>query len=119
VSPSRSRPRGVIEAGAGLWYIGLLIMRTNHRLLLLECFVWLPISAAFGQSYTANTIAGTNRLLDGSPATSAPLRRPWGVVQDPVGNIYVADQFENRVRKEGTDGKISTVAGTGGAGFSD
>src|SRR5882724_6633216 len=93
-------------------------MRLIQCIVLFICLVWLPMSSAFGQSYTANTIAGTNRLLDGSPATSAPLRHPWGVVQDPAGNIYVADQFENRVRKVGADGKISTVAGTGVAGFS-
>src|SRR6185295_17291478 len=70
------------------------------------------------QSYTSNTVAGTNRLLDGSPATSVPLRSTWGVAQDAAGNIYFADEFENRIRRVGTDGKISTIAGTGESGFS-
>src|SRR5258706_10594361 len=88
----------------------------SHSLLL--AFVSFLNSSAFGQSYTTNTVAGTNRLLDGNLATSVPLRSPWGVAQDSSGNIYIADQFENRIRKVGTDGKISTIAGTGEAGFS-
>ncbi len=51
---------------------------------------------------------------DGGPATSANLTQPIGVAVDAQGNIYIADQDQNRVRKvtAGT-GIISTVAGTG------
>lgn len=40
------------------------------------------------------------------------------MAQDAAGNIYFADASDNRVRRVGTDGKITTVAGTGVAGFS-
>src|SRR5258706_14261280 len=72
----------------------------------------------FSQSYTANTVAGMSRLLDGSAANTVPLRAPWGVAQDSAGNIYIADEFDNRIRKVGTDGRIGTIAGTGFPGFS-
>jgi uncharacterized protein (TIGR03437 family) len=72
----------------------------------------------FAQSYTATTVAGMSRLLDGNAANTVPLRAPWGVAQDAAGNIYIADKFDNRIRKVGTDGRISTIAGTGVAGFS-
>jgi hypothetical protein len=70
------------------------------------------------QSYSISTVAGSSRLRDGSPATTVPLRYPYGVVQDAAGNIYFADAQDNRVRRVDTNGIISTVAGTGVAGFS-
>ncbi|UQW99218.1 RICIN domain-containing protein [Streptomyces sp. RerS4] len=54
---------------------------------------------------------------DGEPAVSAALNRPLGVAMDSTGTLYVADSGNHRVRKITADGKISTVAGTGVAGF--
>ncbi len=87
------------------------------RALFLSVFL-LAAEDAFPQSYVVTTVAGSTRLGDGNAATSVPLRYPYGVAQDAAGNIYFADALDNRVRKVGTDGKISTVAGTGVAGFS-
>src|ERR1035438_8181018 len=69
------------------------------------------------QPDTMTTVAGSSRLGDGNAATSVPLRYPYGVAQDAAGNIYFADTADNRVRRVGTDGKISTIAGNGVAGF--
>src|SRR5580704_14480683 len=77
----------------------------------------LGASAAFGQSYTIQTVAGTTRLKDGASATSTPLRYPWGLAQDAAGNVYFADERDNRILMVGTDGNIHIVAGTGVAGF--
>jgi uncharacterized protein (TIGR03437 family) len=74
-------------------------------------------STGFAQSYTTKTLAGTDRLLDGHAANTVPLRFPWGMVQDAAGNVYFADKADNRVRKVDTSGIISTVAGTGTAGY--
>ncbi|MEV8017279.1 RICIN domain-containing protein [Streptomyces sp. NPDC086554] len=54
---------------------------------------------------------------DGGPAVSAQLKNPHGVAVDGAGNLYIADANNHRVRKVTVDGTISTVAGTGTAGF--
>jgi sugar lactone lactonase YvrE len=62
-------------------------------------------------------IAGGGSGGDGEPATSASLSRPAGLVVDSVGSVLIADG--NRVRKvDPATGLISTIAGTGTAGFS-
>jgi hypothetical protein len=56
---------------------------------------------------------------DGGPATSAQLSEPAGAAVDAAGNLFIADQLNNRVRKvTAATGVITTVAGTGTAGFS-
>jgi len=54
---------------------------------------------------------------DYGPATTAELYNPYGVAVDKSGNIYIADEINNRIRKVDTSGMISTVAGTGTAGY--
>lgn len=69
-----------------------------------------------------NTIAGTGTAGyngDGILATSAELRYPQGIAVDVNGNIYVADESNQRIRKiTASTGDISTVAGNGTAGYS-
>jgi uncharacterized protein (TIGR03437 family) len=55
---------------------------------------------------------------DGGPATSASLYSPLGVAVDSVGNLYIADNTNQRIRKVGASGTIATVAGNGIFGFS-
>ncbi|HUZ96194.1 MAG TPA: Ig-like domain repeat protein [Edaphobacter sp.] len=66
------------------------------------------------------TVAGTGEQGfsgDGGPATSAQLDSPAGVAVDASGTIYIADTHNHRIRKV-SGGTITTVAGTGTAGFS-
>jgi uncharacterized protein (TIGR03437 family) len=51
---------------------------------------------------------------DGGPATAAVFSNPQGLAFDAVGNMYVADTGNHRIRKIATDGTISTVGGQGG-----
>ncbi len=55
---------------------------------------------------------------DGDTATAAQLSRPVGVSVDNSGNLYIADQGSDRIRKITPAGVISTFAGAGTIGFS-
>ncbi|ONI86529.1 hypothetical protein ALI144C_11575 [Actinosynnema sp. ALI-1.44] len=67
------------------------------------------------------TFAGTGDYATGDkenvPATSATMKTPASVAVDRAGNVYVADAYDARIRKVGTDGLITTVVGTGTEGF--
>ena len=66
------------------------------------------------------SIAGTGEAGysgDGGLATAATIIDPNGLVFDLQGNLYFVDDSANVVRRIGADGVITTVAGTGEAGF--
>ena len=70
---------------------------------------------------TITTVAGTGEAGfsgDGGPATAATLNQPHCVLTLPDGGFLVADASNNRVRRVSPDGTITTIAGTGVAGFS-
>ena len=73
-------------------------------------------------SGTITTIAGTGERGysgDGGPAVAAQLSLPSGkIAVDGAGNLYIADSFNHRVRRVDRFGNISTIAGTGGEGYS-
>jgi RHS repeat-associated protein len=48
---------------------------------------------------------------DGGPATAAHLYNPHGVAVDAKGTLYIADTFNNSIRKITPNGVITTVAG--------
>jgi uncharacterized protein (TIGR03437 family) len=54
---------------------------------------------------------------DNGPATNAELSQPSGAAFDSAGNLYIADLFNNRIRKVAS-GTITTVAGNGTPSFS-
>src|SRR5205085_652991 len=66
---------------------------------------------------TISTVAGSGFTRgfagDGGPATKAVLNYPYGIARDSVGNLFIADLGNNRIRRIATDGTISTVAGNG------
>ena len=89
------------------------------------------ISMTAGDTYTiAGSSTGTaGSSGDGGAATSALLSAPTGLALDSVGDLFIADQANNRVREVAasthtqwgtsmTAGDIYTVAGTGTAGYS-
>ena len=70
---------------------------------------------------TLTRIAGNGQAGysgDGGPATNAQFLLPMGIAVDGAGNVYVADRDASVVRKIAASGIVSTVAGTGAAGFS-
>jgi sugar lactone lactonase YvrE len=70
-----------------------------------------------------STVAGSGSIIpgfggDGGAATSARLFSPVDIAIDGSGNLYIADQFNQRIRKvTAATGVISTIAGTGTLGF--
>jgi sugar lactone lactonase YvrE len=68
------------------------------------------------------TIAGNGQVCpsstdtcgDGGPATQASFSNPTATAADSAGNLYVADNGDNRIRKvNASTGIITTVAGNG------
>lgn len=51
--------------------------------------------------------------------TAARFGNPNGIAFDASGNMYVADMYNNRIRKITKDGTVSTLAGNGTFGFKD
>ncbi len=54
---------------------------------------------------------------DGGPAVSASLNRPASVFVDSSDRLYIADEYNHRIRMVNASGIITTVAGNGTAGF--
>jgi len=105
-SASLSEPFGVAVDASGNLYIA---DTSNHRIRKVD---------SFG---TITTVAGNGTegfSGDGAAATSATLNTPIGMAVDTSGVLYVADSFNNRIRKIDAAGVITTVAGNGDARFS-
>jgi trimeric autotransporter adhesin len=66
-------------------------------------------------TYAGTGIAGFSG--DGGLATAAQLNYPTGLVFDSAGNLVIADQGNNRIRSVAPSGIITTIAGTGVAGY--
>jgi RHS repeat-associated protein len=68
-----------------------------------------------------NTVAGTGQAGyngDNIPATQAKLAGPSGLALGADGSLYIAEILGHRIRKVAPNGVITTVAGTGTAGYS-
>jgi uncharacterized protein (TIGR03437 family) len=71
-------------------------------------------------AYNISTVAGNGTAGysgDAGPAIQAELSNPCGIALDSGGNIYIADEINNRIREAAPGGNINTVAGDGTEGF--
>jgi gliding motility-associated-like protein len=85
--------------------------------LLLILVLFLAVSKAqIISTFAGNGTAGYSG--DNGLATSAQLRNPFEVASDNYGNIFIADAFNNVIRKVDKTGTITTFAGTGTQGYS-
>jgi uncharacterized protein (TIGR03437 family) len=79
----------------------------------------LCLSAAHGQQYTIQTIAGAGfagYVGDGGDPAASQLSTPNAVALDSKGNLYIADTGNQRIRMI-SGGTITTIAGNGTAGY--
>ena len=87
---------------------------------LVVCLGLVCLSAAHGQQYTIQTLAGNGSAGfagdNGDPAASQ-LNSPGAVALDSKGDLYIADTGNHRIRKI-SGGAITTIAGTGTLGYS-
>jgi uncharacterized protein (TIGR03437 family) len=100
-------PQSVAVDGSGNLLIADL---TNDRIRM--------VSASTGVITTVAGNGGYGLAGDGGSATSASLNSPYAVAVDVSGNLFIADAENNVIRKVSPSGVITTVAGSGTAGFS-
>ena len=99
-------PWGVTQDGLGNFYIS---DTASSRIYKLDTHGLISNFAGNG----VPTFAG-----DGGLATNASLAYQYGIVADGIGNVFIADRGNYRVRRVNTNGIITTVAGKGVSQFS-
>lgn len=94
-------------------------MRYAYRMRLILAFLFASSGLLAG---ITETLAGTSvsgATGDGGPATAARVGNPYGLTLGPDGALYVCEIDTDRIRRvDMDDGTISTVVGTGEAGYS-
>jgi len=106
IATKLSYPEGVAVDPAGNVYVADV---GNDRI--------ARIDPAGSVTTVAGTLAQSGPAGDGGPATAALLYAPADVAVDKNGDIFIADTKNNRIRKVDAAGTITTIAGTGSAGF--
>ena len=101
-----NNPYGVIVRGGQMYFCDL----DNQRIRRFDMKTRRTVSLA-GNGQRAYT-------GDGGPATEGALNMPHEIAFDKQGNMYIAERDSHVVRKVASNGVISTLAGTGMAGFS-
>jgi sugar lactone lactonase YvrE len=86
----------------------------NHRIRKIDKNGKVSTFAGSGATGSAN-----GGYAEGDALTAARFNRPTGITLDAAGNLYVADCNNHRIRKIDKNGKVSTIAGDGTAGFAD
>jgi len=100
-----NNPHGIAVDGSGNIYVA---DRFGHRI------------RKITPAGIVSTLAGSgNQGSVNGQGTSAEFNEPWGICADIVGNVYVADTRNNRIRKIDINGNVTSFAGTGNFGSSN
>ncbi|TCK73743.1 Ig-like domain-containing protein [Acidipila rosea] len=106
-------PMGITADSAGNLYIADTL---NQRIRKVDAMTGI-IKTIAGNGYNDGNGHG-GYSGDGGAATSAKLNLPYAVTFDLIGNLYIPDSGNNRIRKVNSSGIITTVAGNGTQGYS-
>jgi hypothetical protein len=71
-----------------------------------------------GEVTTLVAGSGTSGSVDGN-GTAASFNQPHTIAVDASGNLYVTDTYNHTIRKITSAGVVTTIAGSGSAGFAD
>ncbi len=112
---------GGAATNAELYYVGGVAVDTGGNLFITDCSN--ARVRKVGPNGIISTVAGNGKwgfAGDGGAATNAELyfNNYPDLAVDAAGNLFFADVENNRIRKVGTNGIITTVAGNGTAGYS-
>jgi hypothetical protein len=101
-----NNPRGVCALSDGSF---LIADTSNHRIRKVATDGVITTVAGNGTAGSAG---------DNGPATSAELNKPFAIAPHPDGGYVIADETNHKIRKVSAGGTITTIAGTGVAGYS-
>lgn len=100
-----NNPHGIAVDGSGNIYVA---DRFGHRI------------RKITPGGTVSTLAGSgNQGTANGQGTNAEFNEPWGLCADSIGNVYVADTRNNKIRKIDVNGNVTNFAGTGNFGASN
>lgn len=124
-APLQGQPPA-LAVGDGLVYVGLYAStatavrptaRVDAMNVSSEPVTAHGVRLAPGQTETVAGGGAAGEGGDGGPARSAAFGMLPGIAVDDEGNLYLADEANDRIRRVDDTGTISTYAGTGSGGF--
>lgn len=99
---------------ATLWQPAQIIFDANGNLLIADtgnhC---IRMVAPDGTISNFAGVGNPGSAVDGGPANQSNLNAPYGLAVDSLGNVYIADTVNQRIRQVTTDGTINPYAGRG------
>jgi sugar lactone lactonase YvrE len=98
-----NHPSGIVRDAGGNFFV---CDRDNHRIIKITA---AGVTSIFAGSGTAGFVNGTG--------TAAQFNQPYAITMDASGNFFVADRVNHAVRKITAAGVVTTIAGSGSAGF--
>lgn len=116
VSIRLNGPTGVAVDSMGNVYLAEGSIGSGSGLAIGDFRIWQISAAGVFSAAAGNGLDSYSG--DGGPAPVAQIDVPGAVAVDAAGNFYIADSLNHRVRKISAAGVITTVAGTGVAGYS-